>query len=135
MLSTINKLGSKLPPGGNLVASRPLRMVLRWQAGLTVILALISAAWGMHAAVSVLLGGVPVVAAELVFGLMTSSRRIRSPEETIRTLIRAEAVKIALIVMQLWFVLTMYQEIVAPLFIAAFVVAVLIYPTALLVRE
>ena len=136
MLSTINKLASILPRDGSLVASRPLRTVLRWQSYVTVVMALMGAAWaGIHAATSVLLGGLVVIAAEFVFALMTSSRRIRSPGETIRVLIRAEAVKIALIVLQLWFVLTMYREVVAPLFIAAFIVALLIYPTALLVRE
>ena len=136
MLSTINKLASILPHDGSLVVSKPLRTVLRWQAYVTVVMALMGAAWaGIHAATSVLLGGLVVIAAEFVFALMTSSRRIRSPGETIRVLIRAEAVKIALIVLQLWFVLTMYREVVAPLFIAAFIVALLIYPTALLVRE
>jgi len=136
MLSTINKLAPKLPRDGSFVASRPLRIVLRWQLYVTVVLALIAAVWaGIHAATSVLLGGLVIIAAEFAFALMTSSRRIKSPGETIHTLIRAEAVKIVLIVLQLWFVLTMYQEVVAPLFIAAFVVALLIYPTALLVRE
>ena len=53
----------------------------------------------------------------------------------LRTLLRAEAAKVGLIVIQLWLVLTAYEQVVPAVFVATFAVAVLIYPVALLVRE
>ncbi len=50
--------------------------------------------------------------------------------------IRAETAKIGVIVLQLWVVLlTAYQAVVPGIFIGTFIVAVLIYPVALLVRD
>jgi len=136
MLSTINKLALRLPKASELIASRPLRIILRWQVYATVVLAVIAAGWmGKHGAISVLLGGLVMVNGECVSAIMISSRKVKTTGQTLRTLIRAEALKVALIVSQLWIGLTTYHEIVAPVFIATFVVTVLIYPAALLVRD
>ena len=50
-------------------------------------------------------------------------------------MIRAEAAKITLIVVQLWLVLTTYRDIVAAALIAAFVVTVLVSTTAIVMRD
>lgn len=75
------------------------------------------------------------VTAGLVYAMMVSSRKVKSAGETLRTLVRAEASKIALIVLQLWLVLTTYHDVVASVFFAAFVIVVLVFPLALLIRE
>jgi F0F1-type ATP synthase assembly protein I len=66
---------------------------------------------------------------------MAGGNKVRSAGETLRTLFRAEAAKIGVIVLQLWVVLTAYEAVVPAVFIGTFVVAVLIYPIALLIRD
>ena len=70
-----------------------------------------------------------------VYAVMTGGKKVRSAGDTLRVLIRAEASKIGLIVLQLWVVLTAYAAVVPAVFIGTFIVAVLIYPVALLVRD
>jgi ATP synthase protein I len=129
-LSTINKfalVGS---------ASKPLRTVLRWQIYVAVALTLAAGWWaGMHGAISALLGGLINVTAGWVYATMVSGSTAKSAGQTLRTLVRAEASKIALIVLQVWLVLTAYHDVVATVFFAVFVVSVLIFPMALLVRD
>jgi ATP synthase protein I len=132
LFSTINKFAMRLPR----IATRPIRTILRWQICVTIALAVVAGAWaGGHGAVSALLGGLVVIAAGFVSALMISGRRVKSAGETLRTLVRAEAGKIALIVLQLWLVLTTYQEVVMGCFFASFVVVILVFPFALLVRD
>jgi ATP synthase protein I len=54
---------------------------------------------------------------------------------TVVAVFRAEAGKILAIVLQLWFVLTMYKGIVLAAFFAAFVVTVLLFRMALIARD
>ena len=54
---------------------------------------------------------------------------------TVVTAFRAEAIKIVLIVAQLWLVLTMYADVVHAVFFAAFVVTVLVTQAAVLIRD
>jgi ATP synthase protein I len=82
-----------------------------------------------------MLGGFVMMVAGCVYAAMTGGNKVRSAGETLRTLIRAEASKIGAIVLQLWVVLTAYESVVPVVFIGTFIVAVLIYPIALLVRE
>ena len=89
---------------------------------------------GSSGAISALLGGMVMMVASCVYAAMTGGK-IRSAGEALRTLIRAEAIKIGVIVLQLGTILTVYDAVVPGVFIGAFVVAVLIYPIALLVRD
>lgn len=121
---------------GSAIASQPIRTVLRWQIYVNAALALIAAGWlGIHGAISALLGGLVIILAGFVSAVMVSGRRVRSAGETLRTLVRAEASKIVLIVLQSWLVLTTYQDVVASVFFASFVVMVLVFPFGLLVRD
>jgi|SRR3990172_115839 len=136
MLSTIAKFAMRLPRAANSIASRPIRTVLRWQVYITVALALVAAGWtGIHGAISALLGGMIIVTAGLVYAILISGRRAKSAGETLRTLVKAEAGKIALIVLQSWLVLTTYDGVVVTVFFAVFFIAVLVFPMALLVRD
>jgi ATP synthase protein I len=135
-LSTINNLDLRLPRMVDIVASRPLRTVLRWQICIAAALALVAGWWvGWHGAASALLGALIIVTAGFVYAIMVSRCRAKSAGETLRTLIRAEASKIALIVLQLWLVLTAYRDVVPVAFFTGFVVAVMVFPLALLIRE
>ena len=118
------------------IVSKPIRTVLRWQVYVAVALALVAGWWaGTHGAVSALLGGLVNVMAGLVYAMMVADSGPKSAGETLRTLVRAEASKITLIVLQLWLVLTLYGDVVAIAFFSAFVISVLVFPLALLVRE
>lgn len=118
------------------IASKPFRTVLRWQVYVAVALTLVASWWaGTHGAISALLGGLINVMAGWIYAMMVSGDTAKSAGQTLRTLVRAEATKIALIVLQLWLVLTTYHDLVVTVFFAAFVISVLIFPMALLVRD
>jgi len=118
------------------ISSKPLRTVLRWQVYVTVVIALVSGLWaGFHGALSAALGGLVSFLAGLVFAMMVSGDTVmRSAGAALRTLFRAEAGKITLIVLLLWLVLTTYQEVVLLAFFVAFVISVLVSQMAILVR-
>ena len=73
--------------------------------------------------------------AGLLFAMMVSGSTVKSAGATLRTLFRAEAGKIALIVLLLWLVLTTYREVVLLAFFVGFVISVLVSQMAILVRE
>jgi ATP synthase protein I len=133
MLTWINMFTGRLP---QTFASKPFRAVLRWQLLATFGIALATGLWlGTHAAISAILGGTVMMVAGCVYAVITGGNKVRSAGDTLRTLFRAEASKIGLIVLQLWVVLTAYEAVVPAVFIGTFIVAVLIYPVALLVRD
>jgi ATP synthase protein I len=110
--------------------------VLQWQVFVAMALTLAAGWWaGMPGAISALLGGLINVTAGLVYAMMVSGSTAKPAGQTLRTLVRAEASKIALIVLQLWLVLTTYHDVVATVFLASFVISVLVFPMALLVRD
>jgi ATP synthase protein I len=118
------------------IERRPVRTVLLWLVWATVVSALIAGFWkGYHGAVSALLGGVINLVAGAAFGLVATRSSVRTAGETLRALFRAEASKIVLIVVQLWLVLTNYQQIVPAAFFGTFVLTVLVFSMAILVRE
>ncbi len=117
------------------IESNPLRTVLRWQLYATVAVALGAGALaGPHGACSAVLGGLVSWAAGLVFALLASGGRVRTAGDTLRTLLRAEASKIMLMIFLLWLVLTTYQDVVPVAFFVGFVASVLVSQAALLVR-
>lgn len=118
------------------VRSRPIRTVLRWQLIVTAALALLAALpWGVHGAVSAALGGSVNVVAGWVSGWLATRRRQLTAGEALRTMFRAEGVKILLVVVQLWLVLANYGEIVVAGFLAAFVTTVLVSTAAIAVKD
>ena len=118
------------------VRSRPIRTVLRWQLIVTAALALLAALlWGLHGAVSAALGGLVNVTAGWVFGWLVSRRKPLTSGEALRTMIRAEGIKILLIIVQLWAVFASYGEIVIAAFLASFAIAVLVSTAAIAVPD
>ena len=115
---------------------KSFRAVLRWQLLVTSSIAAVSGvAIGSNGAISAMLGGTVMMVANSVYAAMTGGKKLRSAGDALRTLIRAEAAKIGVIVLQLWMVLTAYEAMVPVVFFGTFVIAVLLYSVALLVRE
>lgn len=115
---------------------RPIRIVLRWQVIATLVLALASSLpWGADGALSALLGGAINVVAGWVFGWRISIGAAGTAGETLGTMLRAEGIKVLLIIVQLWLVLSMYRDIVFAPFFATFAVTVGLFAAAIAVRD
>ena len=117
---------------------KPFRTVLRWQLAATVVMALLGGLLaGRHGAVSVFLGGVVVSVAAGASMLVASlgARASASPGGALLAVLRAEAVKIGVIVLLLWLVLSSYKDVVMLAFIGSFVVSVGILGMAIVARD
>ena len=115
---------------------RPVRVVLRWQLLATVALTLL--AWvvaGGHGALSAALGGAVSMCAGAGSAMVASLGDKQSAGGVVTGALRAEGIKIALIVGLLWLVLANYAEVVAPAFLGSFIVTILIFSLAFFVRE
>lgn len=113
-----------------------IRRVLRWQAVATAAGVVVAYAWGGgHAALSAALGGIVNIAAVVVFAVVYSLSRPVTAGGTVAALFRAEAIKILVIIGQLWLVLTAYKDVVPVAFFAVFVITVLLFRMSLLERH
>lgn len=118
------------------IKNRPLRIVLRIQ--LLITFALVIVFWfilDMHGAISAMLGGATSVISSAAFAFMISRHKGYTAGETIRTALRAEAVKIILTVGLLWMVFKLYANVNAFVFIGTFILMVLVYSMALLLKD
>jgi len=115
---------------------RPIRTVLRWQLIVTVVLSLLALIlWGAHGAASAALGGLVNLVAGGVYGWRVSQSEARTAGEALRTMMKAEGMKVVLIIAGLWLVLANYKEIVHVAFFLAFVITVGIFAAAIAVRD
>jgi ATP synthase protein I len=115
---------------------RPIRTVLRWQLIVTVVLSLLALIhWGAHGAASAALGGLVNLVAGGIYGWRVSQSEARTAGEALRTMMKAEGMKVVLIVAGLWLVLANYKEIVHAAFFIAFVITVGIFAAAIAVRD
>lgn len=115
---------------------RPIRIVLAWQLIATAVLSLLAAfLWGWDGAISAALGGAINVFAGWAYGWRVAQGEAKTAGDALRTMLRAEAVKILLIVVGLWLVLSSYRGIVHGAFFAAFVVTVGVFAAAIAVRD
>lgn len=115
---------------------RPIRIVLRWQLIVTAVLSLLAAlVWGMDGALSAALGGAVNIAAGGVYGWRVAQGEARTAGEALRTMLRAEAIKVLLIIVGLWLVLANYRDVVHGAFFAAFVITVGVFAAAIAVRD
>ncbi len=118
------------------IKNRPLKIVLRLQLFVTLIAAAVI--WiflSMHGAVSVVLGGAVSVISSAAFAIIVSQHKGYTAEGTIRTALRAEAVKIILTVGMLWMVFNYYEDVNAFAFIGTFILNILVYSMALFVSD
>jgi ATP synthase protein I len=141
LLAPYGYTGEPLPGAENIDAmlrglDRPIRTVLRWQLLATVALMLVAGAWvGTHGALSAALGGAVSIVSGLAAASVVSLGKAESAGGVLLTVLGAEAVKIGLIVVLLWLVLALYQDVAVPAFIGTFVATVLIFAMAFFVRE
>ncbi len=126
--------GALMQARGN-ASSRALRRVLRWQALATVLLALLGGlAAGAHGALSAALGGAVSVAAGWLSAQVAERRNAASAGGAVARALAAEGVKIGVIVLLLWLVLSAYREVVVIAFLGSFMVTVLLFSMAFFVR-
>jgi len=115
---------------------KPIRTVLRWQLIATVALTLAGGMLaGVDGALSAALGGAVSLCAGWVSAVVASRGNAQSAGEVLIGALRAEGVKLVLIVLLLWLVLAAYEEVVAPAFFGSFVTTVLIFGMAFFVRD
>jgi ATP synthase protein I len=115
---------------------KPIRTVLRWQLIATAALTLAGGVLaGVDGALSAALGGAVSVCAGWVSAVVASRGKAQSAGEVLFGALRAEAVKIGLIVLLLWLVLATYDNVVPLALIGSFVATVLIFTMAFFVRE
>lgn len=115
---------------------KPIRIVLRWQVIVTAALTLVAAlVWGEDGAISAALGGAINIVAGWVYGWRAAQGEARTAGEALRTILRAEAIKVLLIVVGLAVVLTSYREIVHVAFFASFVITVGVFAAAIAVPD
>lgn len=108
---------------------------MAWQLAASAAIAVAAAAVaGIHGFLSAIWGGGIGVVGVLVFALMSARREV-SPGNAVRIALRAEAAKIAVIVLMLWLAFTAYRELVVLAFIGSFMVSVLLSGTAYAVSD
>lgn len=116
--------------------AQPIRTVVRWQVIATVVLAIVAAfLWGKDGAVSAALGGAVNVIAGWIYGWRISRGEARTAGEALQTMLRAEAIKVLLIIAGLWIALSVYKDIVHVAFFAAFVITVVVFAAAIAVPD
>jgi F0F1-type ATP synthase assembly protein I len=119
-----------------LIEGRPIRTVLKWQCYATAASAVIAGfLLGLPGALSAFLGGFINITACALFGVVATHSRKRTAGEALIAMMRAEAGKVALIVLQLWLVLTYVKPLSLAPFFGTFVLTVIFFSMAIFVRE
>lgn len=115
---------------------KPVRTAVIWQALATAALALLGALLaGVDGMVSAVLGGMVSMLSGVAATLIATRRTEDSAGGVLFMALRAEGVRVVLIVILLWLVLSTYREVVAPAFFGAFVVTLLLFSAAFFIRE
>ncbi len=120
--------------------TKPFRTVLKWQLIATAAVAAVAGAWeGGRGAISALLGGGVNVAAGVVYawllGFRLGATAVPDVGSSLVAMFRAEAGKVLVIVGGLWLALSTYQDMVPAAFFTAFVITVIVFSMAIIVRE
>ena len=118
------------------IRNKPVRIVMRWQLIVTVaMVTILGVLSGFHGAASALLGGVVSIISAAAFSAIISRYQGSTAGGALITALKAEAVKIIVMVILLWLVLTLYKDVVAVGFIGTFALTVLIFGMALFVTD
>jgi ATP synthase protein I len=118
------------------IESKPIRTALRWQLYATAASMSLAAIWmGIHGASSALLGGLTNVTAGTVFGWLATRSVKRTAGEALIAAMRAEAVKVTLIVVQLWLVMALYKQVVPVIFFGTFILTVIFFSLGIISRS
>ncbi|TXI21474.1 MAG: ATP synthase subunit I [Nitrosomonas sp.] len=116
------------------IRNEPLRRVVFWQT-LATGLATLVCGWlmGMHGAISALLGGLVSIAASLVYAVLIDRHEGYTAGDVVKTALKAEGIKISVMIVLLLGVFLLYKEVVPIVFIGVFIVAAIIFSMALFV--
>ena len=115
---------------------RPIWTAVRRQVLATAALVLVAALWvGVHGAASAALGGMISITAGLVAAYIATRQPADSAGGILYGALRAEGVRVVLIVLLLWLVLATYRDIVAVAFFVSFALTLLIFSSALFMRD
>lgn len=118
------------------IKNGPLSFVLRVQLLLTLIVVIIFVFLSdLQGVVSVVLGGMVSLISSAAFAIIISHHQGYTAGSAVRTAIRAEIVKISLIVILLWIVFKSFEDINAFAFIGTFILTVLVHSMALFVSD
>src|SRR5690348_24246 len=118
------------------MGNRPVRIVMRWQVRATLAMMLaLGVTSGFHGAASGLLGGFVSIISTAAFAVIISRYRGSTAGGVLITAIKAETVKVIVMIMLLWLVMTLYKDVVAVGFIGTFVLTVIIFAMALFVTD
>ena len=118
------------------ISSKPIRTVLRWQLLATAALVLLAGVLaGVHGALSAAFGGAISVSAGWASGIVATAGKADSAGGVLVTALKAEGVKLGVIVCLLGLVFAVYAEVVVPAFLGSFVATALIFSMAFFVRE
>jgi ATP synthase protein I len=113
-----------------------VRWALAVQSLLTIAAASVALALsGLPSAGSAALGGGVAVAGSLAYAVVAGRPVDGSPVSALRGLVRAEACKVLVVVMSLWAVFSLHLVSSAAVFFAVFVLAVIAFSVAALVRD
>lgn len=116
--------------------SKAMRTVFRWQSLATAVLTVLSGALaGSHGALSATLGGLVSLAASVGFVGAASLGKADSAESVMFGALRAEAIKIIVIVLLLWLVMATYENVVVLAFFGTFFVATVLFSAAALIHD
>lgn len=116
--------------------SRQIRAVLKYQAVVTISIALlIGSIGGVHWAVSALLGGLISLLGGVTYDVILSRVGNGSAENALVGMMRAESAKILVIVLLLWLVFASYEKIFGAGFIGTFIITTLIFSLAVFIRD
>jgi F0F1-type ATP synthase assembly protein I len=111
---------------------RSIRILLCWQAAGVVLFAVLGGLWaGRAGALSGALGAAINLVANFVYALMGGIVRPASAAGALIVIMRAEAFKIALILLQLFLAVKFYRELVVLPFVVAFIATALMFAIAL----
>ena len=75
------------------------------------------------------------MASGLLFAVIATVRKGRTADDVLVTAFRAEAAKIAFIVLALWLVLSAYRNVVAIIFIGTFVATIVVSSMAFFISD
>ena len=116
--------------------SKPIRTIVWWQLGATVVMSLLAGfTAGGAAAVSAAIGGLVSVASGLAAALVAARSSTKSAGGVLLGALRAEAVKLGLALFLLWLVLANFSGVVVIALLGSFVITMIIFSMAFFVRE
>lgn len=118
------------------ITIKPLSIVLRWQLVVTIAIAIaLALLMDLRSSVSAFLGGMISVISSMAFAIIVSRHKGYTAGGTIRTALRAEAVKIFLTIALLWTVFKLYDNVNAFAFIGTFILTVIMHSLVLFVSD